>query len=121
LNAGEIRGGEAFDLLQLLNTGHSGTISTVHANSAALGISRFTSCVLQSGVELLYRAIKASVAESLNIVLQMERRPGVRFVAEVLEIVGYDPDIDRCRYRIAYHPPSATHKARAHIRHSESL
>jgi pilus assembly protein CpaF len=48
---GEVRGGEAFDLLQLLNTGHSGTISTVHANSAAQGISRFTTCVLQSGVE----------------------------------------------------------------------
>ena len=48
---GEIRGAETFDLLQLLNTGHSGTISTVHANSAAQAISRFTSCVLQSGVE----------------------------------------------------------------------
>jgi pilus assembly protein CpaF len=55
---GEIRGGEAFDLLQLLNTGHSGTISTVHANSAAQGISRFTACVLQSGVELPYLAVK---------------------------------------------------------------
>jgi len=54
---GEIRGGEAFDLLQLLNTGHSGTISTVHATSAAQGISRFTTCVLQSGVEIPYRAI----------------------------------------------------------------
>jgi pilus assembly protein CpaF len=50
---GRIRGGEAFDLLQLLNTGHNGTFSTVHANSAAQGISRFTTCVLQSGVEML--------------------------------------------------------------------
>ena len=54
---GEIRGGEAFDLLQLLNTGHSGTLSTVHANSASQGISRFTTCVLQSGVDMPYRAI----------------------------------------------------------------
>jgi pilus assembly protein CpaF len=46
---GEIRGGEAFDLLQLLNTGHSGTLSTVHASSAAQALARFTSCVLQSG------------------------------------------------------------------------
>src|SRR6202034_298573 len=53
---GEIRGGEAFDLLQLLNTGHSGTLSTVHASSARQAISRFTSCVLQSGVDLPYRA-----------------------------------------------------------------
>jgi pilus assembly protein CpaF len=69
---GEIRGGEAFDLLQLLNTGHSGTISTVHANSAAQGISRFTTCVLQSGVEIPYNAIKANVADSLNIIVQIE-------------------------------------------------
>lgn len=91
---GEIRGGEAFDLLQLLNTGHSGTISTVHANSAAQGISRFTTCVLQSGVEMPYRAIKANIADSLNIIVQLERRPGKRFVSQVLEIRGYSPAAD---------------------------
>ena len=53
---GEIRGGEAFDLLQLLNTGHSGTLSTVHANSAQQALSRFTTCVLQSEMEIPYRA-----------------------------------------------------------------
>jgi pilus assembly protein CpaF len=92
---GEIRGGEAFDLLQLLNTGHSGTISTVHANSAAQGLSRFTTCVLQSGVEILYAAVKALIADSLNIIVQIERRPGKRYVSEVLEIRGYDPGTDR--------------------------
>ncbi len=70
---GEIRGGEAFDLLQLLNTGHSGTLSTVHANSAAQGISRFTTCVLQRGVGMPYRAIKTNIADSLNIIIQIER------------------------------------------------
>ena len=73
---GEIRGGEAFDLLQLLNTGHSGTLSTIHANSAKQGLARFTSCVLQSGIELPYRAIKTNIADSLNVVVQVERRPG---------------------------------------------
>jgi len=92
---GEIRGGEAFDLLQLLNTGHSGTLSTVHANSAAQGISRFTTCVLQSGVEMPYRAIKTNIADSLNIIIQIERRPGSRFVSEVLEIEGYNPERDQ--------------------------
>ena len=91
---GEIRGGEAFDLLQLLNTGHSGTLSTVHANSAAQGISRFTTCVLQSGVEMPYRAIKNNIADSLNVIVQIERRPGKRFVSEVLEIRGYDQSSD---------------------------
>jgi pilus assembly protein CpaF len=92
---GEIRGGEAFDLLQLLNTGHSGTLSTVHANSATQGISRFTSCVLQSGIEMPYRAIKTNIADSLDVIIQMERRPGTRFVSEVLEIRGYAPETDR--------------------------
>jgi pilus assembly protein CpaF len=92
---GEIRGGEAFDLLQLLNTGHSGTLSTVHASSAQQAISRFTSCVLQSGVELPYRAIKTNIGDSLNVILQLERRPGIRFVSEVLEIKGYDAESDR--------------------------
>jgi len=92
---GEIRGAEAFDLLQLLNTGHSGTISTLHANSAAQAISRFTSCVLESGVELPYRAIKNNIADSLNILIHLERRPGQRFVSEVTEISGYNPDLDR--------------------------
>ena len=99
---GEIRGGEAFDLLQLLNTGHSGTISTVHANSAPQGISRFTTCVLQSGIEIPYAAIKANIAESLNIVVQIERRPGYRFVSEVLEIQGYKPEQDRYELRNFY-------------------
>ena len=91
---GEIRSGEAFDLLQLLNTGHSGTISTIHASSARQGLSRFASCVLQSGVEIPYRAIKTNIADSLNVVVQIERRPGRRFISEVLEINSYDPDAD---------------------------
>ena len=91
---GEIRGGEAFDLLQLLNTGHSGSLSTVHATSAKQGLARFTSCVLQSGVDLPYRAIKTNIGDSLNLVVQLEMRPGRRFVSEVLEIHRYDPDAD---------------------------
>jgi pilus assembly protein CpaF len=91
---GEIRGGEAFDLLQLLNTGHSGTLSTVHASSAQQSLARFTSCVLQSGVELPYLAIKTNIADSINVVIHLERRPGRRFVSEVLEINGYNPDAD---------------------------
>ena len=91
---GEIRGGEAFDLLQLLNTGHSGSLSTVHATSAKQGLARFTSCVLQSGVDLPYRAIKTNTADSLGVVVQLERRPGRRFVSEVVEVNRYDPDLD---------------------------
>jgi pilus assembly protein CpaF len=99
---GEIRGGEAFDLLQLLNTGHSGTLSTVHASSAQQAISRFTSCVLQSGVELPYRAIKNNIGDSLNVILQLERRPGRRFISEVVEIARYDPTADTYDFRPIY-------------------
>ena len=95
---GEIRGGEAFDLLQLLNTGHSGSLSTVHATSAKQGLARFTSCVLQSGVDLPYRAFKTNVGDSVDIVVHLERRPGRRFVSEVVEIDGYDPDRDEYNY-----------------------
>ncbi len=102
---GEIRSGEAFDLLQLLNTGHSGTISTIHASSAKQGLSRFTSCVLQSGVELPYRAIKTNIGDSLNVVVQIERRPGRRFISEVLEINSYDPDSDLFDFCAIYVAP----------------
>jgi Flp pilus assembly CpaF family ATPase len=99
---GEIRGAEAFDLLQLLNTGHAGTLSTIHANSAKQGLARFTSCVLQSGVELPYRAIKNNIGDLLDVVVHIERRPGQRFISEVLEINHYDPDADLFDYRVMY-------------------
>jgi pilus assembly protein CpaF len=99
---GEIRGGEAFDLLQLLNTGHAGTLSTIHASSARQGLARFTSCVLQSDIDLPYRAIKTNIGDSLNVVIHIERRPGRRFISEVIELNGYDPDIDLFNYSIVY-------------------
>jgi pilus assembly protein CpaF len=91
---GEIRGGEAFDLLQLLNTGHSGSLSTVHAPSAKQSLARLASCVLQSGVELNYKSLKTNLGHSVNVVVQLERRPGRRYVSEVVEIHDYDPDRD---------------------------
>jgi pilus assembly protein CpaF len=99
---GEIRGGEAFDLLQLLNTGHSGSLSTVHATSARQGLARFTSCLLQSGVDLPYKAIKTNIGISVNVVVQLERRPGRRFVSEVVEINRYDPDLEEYDFGVIY-------------------
>jgi len=99
---GEVRGAEAFDLLQLLNTGHAGTLSTIHANSAKQGLARFTSCVLQSGIDLPYRSIKASIGDSINIVIHVERRPGRRFISQVLEINSYNPDADLFDYRVMF-------------------
>ena len=99
---GEIRGGEAFDLLQALNTGHSGTLSTIHANSASQALQRFTSCVLQSGIELPYRAIKSHIADSIQVLIHIERSHGRRLVSQVLAIRGYSVDTDRYDLQVLY-------------------
>jgi len=99
---GEVRGGEAFDLLQALNTGHSGTLSTIHANSAKEAISRFTTCVLLSGVELPYKAVRSNIAEALNLLVHIDRRNGRRFVTEILGIERYDAADDRYELKTLY-------------------
>ena len=91
---GEIRGGEAFDLLQALNTGHSGTLSTIHANSAEQALTRFTSCVLQSGIDLPYAAIRYGIAQSLQLLVHLERRHERRLVTELMRVGRYDARSD---------------------------
>jgi pilus assembly protein CpaF len=83
---GEVRGGEAYDLLEALNTGHAGTLSTIHANTAQQALSRFASCVLQSGVELPYDVIRHQIAACVQLVIHLERREGIRRVAEMLTV-----------------------------------
>jgi pilus assembly protein CpaF len=86
---GEVRGGEAYDLLQALNTGHAGTLSTIHANSATQALNRLASCVLQAGVDLPYEAIRHQIAESINIVIHLDRHLGRRVVSGCLRVSGY--------------------------------
>ncbi len=92
---GEVRGGEAFDLLMALNTGHAGTLSTIHANSAEQALARFTSCVLQSGVELPYVAIRHQIGDSVQYVLHLERRHGLRIATELVRVIRYRAGDDR--------------------------
>lgn len=99
---GEVRGGEAFDLLQALNTGHSGSLSTIHANSAQQAITRLTSCVLQAGVELPYAAIRANIADAVQFILHIERRTGSRRAAELISIERYDAIQDRYSTNVVY-------------------
>src|SRR5476649_97457 len=91
---GEVRGGEAYDLLQALNTGHAGTLSTIHANSAPQALARLASCVLQAGVELPYVAIRQQIGDAISLVLHLERRLGVRCASELLHIRRYAVDGD---------------------------
>lgn len=94
LLVGEVRGAEAFDLLQALNTGHAGSISTIHANSTAHAFTRLTNCVLESGIDLPYAAIRANIAASLDLLVHIERQAGRRLVTELVEVRGFDHSAD---------------------------
>jgi pilus assembly protein CpaF len=94
---GEVRGGEAFDLLQALNTGHSGSLCTLHANSARQAIARFSDCVLQSGIELPHRAIMANIANSVDLLIHIARIRGHRGISEVVAVQGFDSAGAECR------------------------
>jgi pilus assembly protein CpaF len=88
---GEVRGPEAFDLINALNTGHSGSIATVHANSALLALSRLTTLILMEGAQWPVGAIKVAVAEAISCVVHVARnQDGRRVVNEVIQVHGYD-------------------------------
>jgi len=89
---GEIRGPEAFDFLQALNTGHSGSLSTIHANSALETLSRLESCFLMSGIDMPFKAIQANIASSIDLIVYIERHQGHRRVTEIMELESYSPE-----------------------------
>jgi pilus assembly protein CpaF len=85
---GEVRGGEAFDMLQALNTGHDGSLSTVHANSAADALARLETLVLLAGTGLPLGAVRSQLASALDGVIFVARRSGgTRRVEQVAELV----------------------------------
>ena len=92
---GEVRGAEAFDLLQALNTGHSGSLSTIHAASAGHALTRLATCALQSGVEIPYAALKQQIADAFHLVVHVIRRGSRRTTGEVLRVRGYSIAEDR--------------------------
>jgi pilus assembly protein CpaF len=92
---GEVRGPEAFDLLQALNTGHLGSLSTIHANSAEQALTRLAHCVLTANVGLPHRSTREAIALAIHVVVHIARRDGRRQVTEVLTIRGYDAGTDR--------------------------
>ena len=84
---GEIRGGEALDLLQALNTGHAGSMSTIHANSPIDALSRIETCALLSGIDIPLVALRSQVASAIDAVIHTARLPdGSRKVVEVSEV-----------------------------------
>ena len=87
---GEIRGGEAADLLQALNTGHGGSLTTIHANNARSALSRLASCAMQAGDALPWEVTCRGVVDGIALVLHVARRGGRRFVEDALAVCGYD-------------------------------
>jgi pilus assembly protein CpaF len=88
---GECRGGEALDMLQAMNTGHDGSLTTVHANSPSDALNRLETMVLMAGAELPSRAIREQIGSAINIIVQQSRlRDGTRKVVNIAEVLGYD-------------------------------
>ncbi len=91
---GECRGGETLDMLQAMNTGHDGSLTTVHANSPRDALSRLETMVLMAGIDLPVRAIREQVSSAINIILHQSRfSDGSRKVTHISEITGMEGDI----------------------------
>jgi pilus assembly protein CpaF len=91
---GEVRGAEALDMLQAMNTGHEGSLSTVHANSPRDALRRIETMVLFGGLDLPLRAIREQVASAIDLVVQLDRdAAGVRFVSAISEVTGLEGDV----------------------------
>jgi len=90
---GEVRGGETLDMLQAMNTGHDGSISTIHANSPRDVLSRLETLALMAGMELTVRAIREQVAAAVDLIVHVSRmQDGVRRITHVTEVVGMEGD-----------------------------
>ncbi len=91
---GEIRAGEALDMLQAMNTGHDGSMCTVHANRPREALTRLENMVAMTGVKLPHEAVRAQIAGAVNLVVQIARmRDGVRRITHITEVVGMEGEI----------------------------
>jgi pilus assembly protein CpaF len=91
---GECRGGEALDMLQAMNTGHDGSMTTLHANSPRDAISRMETMVLMAGLELPQRAIREQIAAAIHVIIQLERlQDGSRKIVKVCEVTGMEGEV----------------------------
>ncbi len=94
LVVGEVRGPEALDMLQAMNTGHDGSMTTLHANKPRDALSRIETLVLMAGYDLPLRAIRAQITSAIHVVVHLERlRDGSRKVAQISEVSGMEEDV----------------------------
>lgn len=91
---GEVRGGEAFDLLQAMNTGHDGSMGTLHANTPREALARLENLIGMAGVNLPSRAVRTQISNAVHLIVQIQRmRDGMRRVTHVTEVVGMEGDV----------------------------
>ncbi|MDP3173184.1 MAG: CpaF family protein [Phenylobacterium sp.] len=91
---GEVRAGEAFDMLQAMNTGHEGSMTTVHANTARDALSRIEQMIGMAGLDIPARSVRGQIASAINVVVQVERmEDGRRRVVSISEVVGMEQDV----------------------------
>jgi Flp pilus assembly CpaF family ATPase len=91
---GEVRGKEAFDMMQAMNTGHTGSLTTMHANSPEDALNRLETMILMAGMEIPIKAIREYIASAINIVVHVERlSDGRRKVTNISEITGFKDDM----------------------------
>jgi pilus assembly protein CpaF len=91
---GEVRAGEAFDMLQAMNTGHDGSMTTVHANSARDALSRIEQMIGMSGIDIPARSARSQIASAINVVIQLSRlSDGRRKVLSLAELTGMEGEV----------------------------
>ena len=94
LVVGEVRGPEALDMLQAMNTGHDGSLTTLHANKPRDALARLETLVLMAGYDLPLRAIRAQITSAINVIVHLERlRDGTRKVVQISEVSGMEEDV----------------------------
>lgn len=95
---GEVRGKEAFDMLQAMNTGHNGSLTTMHANSPEDALNRLETMILMAGMEIPVKAIREYIENAIDLVIQVSRlSDGRRKVTSICEVVGFDEDVIKLR------------------------
>ena len=110
---GEVRGAEAADLLQALNTGHGGSLATVHANHATAALSRLATCAMQASDALPWAVVCRGVVDGIEAVIHQTRTPeGVRRVEQMVRVRDYDPGENRWVVEPVWPPPGAVTKRR---------
>lgn len=111
---GEVRGAETVDMLQAMNTGHEGSLTTIHANSPRDALSRLETLVLTAGVELPHRAIREQIASAFDVLVQIVRLvDGSRRISHIAEVIGMESDVVTLQDLFVASSPTEADAARA--------